>query len=263
MVKTSSFRTGSKRWQNRLALVCFLLSTGLNLFAGESGHIRNIPTDFECRRATTPIKLDGRAVEPAWTNAVVIETFVAYWTNRPALTRTKARLLWDDQYLYFYAEMQDADLLATVRQENGRTWDDDVFELFFRPDETRANYYEFQVNARNTHFNELYPQRGTNAPARNAVGLSFRWKTVVKVAGTLNRREDTDKGWSVEGRIPWSDFARTSSKPKTGDTWRFALCRYDYSKNFTEPDLSSCAPLQELSFHRIQDFCRLRFVSER
>ncbi len=261
MVKTASFRTRNKGWRNRAVLLYFLLSTGFHVFAVEPGNVRNIPTNFECRRTTGPIKLDGRAIEAAWTNAVVIETFVAYWTNRPALTRTTARLLWDDQYLYFYAEMEDPDLYATVRKKNGRTWDDDVFELFFRPDETHVNYYEFEVNARNTHFNELFPQRGTNAPGRNAVGLPFRWKSVVKVAGTLNRRKDADKGWSVEGRIPWSDFARTSSKPKTGDTWRFALCRYDYSKNFNEPDLSSCAPLRELSFHRLQDYCRLRFVS--
>lgn len=259
MVKTTSFKMRNKGWRNRAVLLCFLFSIGFHVFAVEPGNIRSIPTDFECRRATGPIKLDGRADEPAWTNAVIIATFVAYWTNRPALTKTKSRLLWDDQYLYFHAEMEDADLLATVRKKNGRTWDDDVFELFFRPDETRANYYELQVNARNTHFNELLPPRGTNAPGRFATGLPFSWKTAVKRFGTLNQRQDTDKGWSVEGRIPWSDFARTSSKPKAGDTWRFALCRYDHSKNFNEPDLSSCAPLRELSFHRLQDYCRLRF----
>ncbi len=232
-----------------------------SLAAGEGAMHPDIRTDFECRRATSPIHLDGRANESAWTNAVVIESFVAYWTNRPAVTETKARLLWDDQYLYFHAEMEDADLCATVRKENGRTWDDDVFELFFRPDEAAANYYEFQVNARNTHFNELLPPRGPNAPGRFATGLPFQWRTAVKRQGTMNRRRDTDKGWSVEGRIPWSDFARTSTQPKSGDTWRFALCRYDHSKNFNEPDLSSCAPLRQLSFHRLQDYCRLRFVS--
>jgi len=247
----------------RLLLVVLLNAVSATtpcIFAGEPESKLSIPTNFECRRAASPIQLDGRADELAWTNAVVIETFVAYWTNLPALTKTKAKLLWDDEYLYFHAEMEDADLFATVREENGRTWDDDVFELFFRPDATGTNYYEFQVNTRNTHFNELFPQRGTNAPGRHAVGLPFRWKTAVKLAGTLNRRRDTDKGWSVEGRIPWSDFSPTGGRPKAGDTWRFALCRYDHSKNFSEPDLSSCAPLRELSFHRLQDYCRLRFT---
>jgi len=238
-------------------------ATNPRIFARELESKPSIPTDFECRRATSPIQLDGSADEPAWTNAVVIKTFVAYWANRPASTKTRTRVLWDDQYLYFHTEMEDADLVANVREENGRTWDDDVFELFFRPDATGTNYYEFQVNALNTHFNELFPRRGTNAPGRNAIGLPFHWKTAVTLAGTLNRRQDIDKGWSVEGRIPWSDFARTSRKPKAGDKWRFALCRYDYSKDFSEPDLSSCAPLRELFFHRIQDYCRLHFVPAR
>jgi len=43
--------------------------------------------------------------------------------------------------------------------------------------------------------------------------------------------------------------------------WRFALCRYDYSKNFDAPDLTSCAPLTLPSFHRYEDYCRLKFVT--
>jgi len=236
-------------------------ATTLRLFASETANKITVPTEFECRRATGPIKLDGRADEPGWTNAVVIETFVAYWTNRPARTKTKARLLWDDDSLYFHAELEDADLYANVREENGRTWDDDVFELFFRPDESSSNYYEFEVNALNTHFNKLFPPRGNNGPGRFTNSRAFRWKTAVKLDGTLNHRQDHDNGWTVEGRIPWSDFAPTGGKPKVGETWRFALCRYDYSKNFDGPDLSSCAPLQSLSFHRYVDYCRLRFAA--
>jgi hypothetical protein len=244
----------------RLSIGIILFAWLLPAAASEPTNSVVIPTDFDCRRATGPIKLDGCADEPAWTNAVVIETFVAYWAARPAKSRTRARLLWDDQSLYFYAEMEDVDLRAAVRDDNGPTWDDDVFELFFRPDEARANYYEFQVNALNTHFTELFPKHGRRAPGHEAVGLPFRWQTTVRLEGTLNNSADADHGWSAEGRIPWSDFARTSGKPKAGDTWRFALCRYDHSKNADSPDLSSCAPLRELSFHRLPDYCRLRFV---
>jgi hypothetical protein len=232
-----------------------------NFVAAEPHPALVVQTNFDCPRATGPIKLDGRADEPAWTNAVVIDNFVAYWAKRPARTRTKARLLWDDDYLFFHAEMEDADLFADVREENGKTWENDVFELFFRPDEASPRYYELQVTPLNTHFNVFTPARGEGGPQLFVANKgAFHWKTVVVLDGTLNQRQDTDKGWSVEGRIPWSDFAPTGGKPKPGDTWRFALCRYDYSKSFKTPDLSSCAPLQALSFHRYEDYCRLHFI---
>jgi len=95
-----------------------------------------IPDYYECPRATGPIKLDGKADEPAWAKALVIDSFVAFWANRPGKTKTKARLLWDDEYIYFHAEMEDADLYADERQTTGHLWDNDVFELFFKPSET-------------------------------------------------------------------------------------------------------------------------------
>ena len=73
-----------------------------------------IPDYYECPRATGPIKIDGKADEPAWANAVVIESFVAFWANRPGKTKTKARLLWDDEYIYFHAEMEDAPCFCAV-----------------------------------------------------------------------------------------------------------------------------------------------------
>ena len=82
----------------------------------------------------------------------------------------------------------------------------------------------------------------------------------VRLQGTLNKWDDRDKGWTVEGRIPWSAFKATGGRPKPGDKWRFALCRYDYSKDFDRPELSSTAPLTQPDFHRYEDYGVLTFV---
>ncbi len=244
-----------------LALVCgFAVSAS----AAAPGQPLVIPDYFECPRATGVIKVDGKADEPAWAKAVVIQSFVTFWQNRPGKTKTKARLLWDDEYLYFHAEMEDADLYADERQTNGRIWENDVFELFFKPSEQKNAYYEFQINPLNAQFHTFLPSRGYGG-MRRALSQpddgKFNLKTAVVLDGTLNNWHDDDKGWSVEGRIPWKDFHRTGGAPKLGDVWRFALCRYDYSKNFEQPDLTSCAPLAFSSFHRYEDYCRLKFVT--
>src|SRR5262245_39576040 len=62
------------------------------------------PTQFECRWTDTPVTLDGKADEAAWKHAQLIDRFYLPWLGakaRAAHTATKARLLWDREYLYF------------------------------------------------------------------------------------------------------------------------------------------------------------------
>src|SRR5688500_10642977 len=62
----------------------------------------------ECRWAVTPPVIDGRLDEAVWQHAQVITSFQSAWLpegHRKPPTSTKARLLWDRDYLYFSAEM--------------------------------------------------------------------------------------------------------------------------------------------------------------
>jgi hypothetical protein len=214
----------------------------------------------ECRWASGPIKIDGKADEAAWEKAQTLTDFAVYWAKRQPKTATKARLLWDDRYLYFTAEMEDTDLYADVKERNGMTWTNDVFELFFKPAENKLAYYEFQVNAANTQLELFFPSRGSGGYQRFAPLTKFGMESAVKLDGTLNHWEDQDIGWTVEGRIPWTAFQTTGGRPKVGDKWRFSLCRYDYSAAFDRPELSSTSPLTVSDFHRYEDFGVLTFI---
>jgi hypothetical protein len=214
----------------------------------------------ECRRAKGPIKIDGVVDEPAWKEAQEITAFAVYWQKRKPKTATKARLLWDDDNLYFSAEMEDTDLYADVKGHNNMPWLNDVFELFFKPADDKLTYYEFQVNAANAQLELFLPSRGAGGWQRFAPLTKFGMESAVKLDGTLNKWDDTDKGWSVEGRIPWSAFAASGGRPMPGAKWKFALCRYDYSVAFDRPELSSTAPLTQSEFHRYEDYGELTFV---
>lgn len=217
----------------------------------------------ECRWADTPIVIDGKANDAAWKGAQVITSFAMPWLGpgfHPARTATRARLLWDRDYLYFFAEMEDADLFADVTEHDGKTWDNDVFELFFKPARDKTGYYEFQVNTANTRLDMFLPSRGSGGYEKYKSDGEFHLESAVVLRGTLNRREDKDKGWSVEGKIPWRDFMRTGGRPKINEEWTFTLCRYDYSIHFEKPALSATAPLTQASFHRFEDYAPLRFV---
>ena len=51
----------------------------------------------------------------------------------------------------------------------------------------------------------------------------------MQVEGTLNKRDDIDRGWSVELAFPWEGFKRLadaqSLPPANGDVWRIGLMR--------------------------------------
>ncbi|MBM4003176.1 MAG: hypothetical protein FJ295_07795 [Planctomycetes bacterium] len=221
---------------------------------------------FECRYAISPPVIDGKPDDEIWMAAEEISSFSLPWLGekrRQARTATRARLLWDNQYLYFLADMEDRDLYADVTEHDGVTWENDVFELFFKPSDEHPGYYEFQVNAANTAFDMFVPQRGSGNVRRYARADEFHLESKVALRGTLNNWRDQDTGWTVEGRIPWRDFVRSGGPPRPDERWKFVLCRYDYSVEFDGPELSWCSPLSSAphaDFHRFEDYATLRFV---
>ena len=221
------------------------------------------PTAYECRWTETPITIDGKADEEAWKHAQTIDNFYLPWLGknaRAARTKTRAKLLWDRDYLYFFADMEDADLYADIKEHNGMLWDNDVFELFFKPAADKPGYYEFQVNAAGAVLDLYLPRRGAGGYKRFKNDTTFHIEAKVVLRGTLNDWTDKDEGWSVEGRIPWKDFQRSGGRPASGDLWKFSLCRYDYSVDFEGPELSTCSPLKVSDFHRFEDYATLKFV---
>lgn len=225
-----------------------------------------LPTKYECRFTEGTFKIDGLADEPAWKHAQLIDSFGLPWLGekaRAAKTATRARLLWDREQLYFFAEMDDSDLYAEAKEPDGTLWNNDVFELFFKPALDKPGYYEFQVTPAGIKLDMFLPRRGAGGYERFKSTDEFDWKTAVKTTGTVNRWHDKDTGWSVEGAIPWTDFVKCGGRPYVGESWRFALCRYDYSVDFEGPELSTCAPLAGPSnpnFHRHEDYAELVFL---
>ena len=216
-----------------------------------------------CRWVAQAPVLDGRLDDPAWEAAEPIERFSAFWKAAaiPASSETRARLVWDDEAIYFAATMSDAELRAFGTERNDKLWYGDVFELFFKPSADRPEYYEFQANPRSTILELAFPKRGFDF-ATLAAHAPMGTEAVAVVDGTLDQPGDADRAWSVEGKIPWSIFAPTGGRPEPGASWRFALCRYDYGPEGTTPLTLSSAPLRRPSFHRYEDYGTLNFVRQ-
>jgi Carbohydrate family 9 binding domain-like len=260
----------SLRLENALVLLMALLAVSSTVRAQETGQLKRktgiLPEVFQeemvtrqaiCRRVSEPPVLDGKLDDRCWQQAAVIDHFASYWTKTPR-PGTFAYLVWDDDALYYAASMVDSELRSFGTKRNDTLWEGDVFELFFKPSAATPEYFEFQANPRMLVFEMAFPRRGVD-PLAFKTAPPLGSKAVVELKGTLDQPGDRDTGWSVEGRIPWSAFAAGGGKPKVGDEWLFALCRYDYGPSGTRPVLMSSAPLTEAKFHRYEDYGKLRF----
>jgi len=220
---------------------------------------------FEVTRSTGQVHIDGKLDEPAWKKARPVTGFHLIRRSglsplRPAATQAQVLVLWDDNNIYFGAEIEDEDLFAKYTAHDSPLYKEDVFEVFVWPDESRRYYYEFEVNPLGTVFDMFTP----NSDA----GGFHRWgefKAGIKakgtVKGTLNNWRDKDKGWTLEFAIPLTAFKDTLRiPPKPGDKWRIAFCKYDYSVHLAKGrEMSSTCAFTKRSFHNLEDYDAIVF----
>jgi len=192
------------------------------------------PRHYICYRATGPIKIDGKADEPAWANAPWTEDFVDIQGSvKPAPRfRTRAKLLWDDSYLYVFAELEEPHVWGTLTKKNSIMFMDPDFEVFIDPDGDNHNYYEYEMNALNSIW-ELTLDRPYRDGGPAHLGTNLKdLHSAVHIDGTINNPADTDRGWSVEIAFPWSGLKRyagaATCPPKDGDQWRMGFSRVEW-----------------------------------
>src|SRR5436305_1361896 len=89
-----------------------LALVALTVIAPVRGAEPPVTREAVCRWAATPPKIDGKLDDPVWGSAAVIEHFPTFWKGTDNGTTTRARLLWDNDALYFAATMTDAELVA-------------------------------------------------------------------------------------------------------------------------------------------------------
>lgn len=191
------------------------------------------PRYYICYRARRPIAIDGKLDDEAWRDAAWTEDFVDIEGDkrpRPRF-RTRAKMLWDNQYFYIGAELEEPHVWATLTQRDSIIYHDNDFEVFIDPDGDNHHYYEIEINALNTVFDlrleKPYKDGGTALIEWDILGL----KTAVHVDGTLNNPNDIDRGWSVEMAIPWkvlAEFAGCPAPPRDGDQWRVNFSRVEW-----------------------------------
>lgn len=255
--------------------------------AGVAQETPDVPTT-RARRATTPIVVDGRLDEAAWAQAERVGPFVVNATGAPSKQATHARVLWDDQRVYFAFEVEDADVWARDAQRDDVLLPaDEVVEVFLDDGGEGVTYYELEVSPKNVVFDLFCLTQGDAftafahwdakaIPALGPLGL----ETAVSVQGALDVVEsgatavevtEKDQGWTVELALPWTALWNTSRyqdqkapvPPRKGDRWRLGLYRIERPRVAAPEQVveyQAWSPTRRPSFHTPARFGVLEFV---
>lgn len=196
----------------------------------------NIPKEYVAKKTSKPPRIDGHIRKSEWRNARWTDDFVDI-TGKPELKpsqRTRCRMLWDDEYLYIAARMEETDLWATLKERDAIIFHDNDFEIFIDPNNDTDQYFEIEVNAFGTVM-DLF----MNKPYRKGGTYDIHWnggmKTAVELRGSISNNQDRDKYWTLEMAIPFRGLERPGriSRPTPGASWRINFSRVQWK---LEPD---------------------------
>lgn len=200
---------------------------------------------------------------------------------------TKAKMRWDDDFLYVAAQLEEKNIWATLKEHNSVIFHDNDFEVFVDPDGDTHYYKEFEINAFNTTWslslNQPYDDNGYENSTR--VFGKHGWddpglKSGVFVQGDINSpaaAASINKFWTVEIAFPLAALAlnNTVGLPvQHGQYWRINFSRVEWQVRVSEDgsryekvpntpeDNWVWSPQYAVAMHRPERWSYLQFSTE-
>ena len=171
-------------------------------------------------RASGPITIDGDLSDAAWRTATRVEKW--YETRPGDNTEPKVRnvsyLTFDDKYFYAAFEFDDPNPAALrapyADRDNINGNANDYGGLLLDARNTGSNSVLFVATPRNTQYDSIIDDSTSEDSSPD-----FFWDSATKI---------TDRGWTLEMRIPFSSIRYRNVDPQT---WRIMLYR-NYPRDF-------------------------------
>ncbi len=189
------------------------------------------PRGYVAYRAVHMPVIDGKP-DAVWDNAPWSRTFNDIEGAKKPTPRfqTRMKMLWDDQYLYVLAHMEEPHVWGYQTRRDATIYHENDFEMFIKPSVLMPKYGEFEMNALGTPWDLLFMR-----PYRSDADYRVSWdmrdmKIGVHVNGTINQPKDRDTAWCVELAFPWSDLKELGRKSplRDGDQWRINFSRVQW-----------------------------------
>ena len=142
---------------------------------------------YQVRKADRTLSLDGKASDPAWAKAELLNDFRFPWQDRE-VPSTEFRALWDEEYLYFQFVVVDQDIVLGEGMSNDEAvLGSDRVELFFAVNPELQPYYSLEMDPRTWYFDS----KGRH---HRKIDAGWSWPDLDLAASI------TTEGYILEGR---------------------------------------------------------------
>ena len=191
-----------------------------------------------------------------WSAADELEVTHYVWPDSGHRPRTRARLLWDDNWLAVLFVVDDQYVRAVAQRFNDSVCHDSCVEFFVAP--AGDAYFNFEVNCGGTML--LYRCGAATVEVPEEEGAT------IAMAHTQPKIVDPEvvgpTTWAVEYHVPWSLFESHFGPvtPSAGTAWRANF--YKCGDRTSHPHWGSWAPVDSPrpNFHRPESFRPIHFA---
>ncbi|MEP6836143.1 MAG: DUF5916 domain-containing protein [Gemmatimonas sp.] len=183
--------------------------------AGSERNTHNIPVPATvATRRSTPIAMDGKLDDAAWTSAPPITQFTQFNPDegQPPTQRTEVRILYDDDALYIGATMYDTEGPKGI-----------ATRLVRRDNDFDSDYFQIVIDGYHDHLSRAFFTVNPSGSKQDQIGIGASccdsgWDPVWQVESRINA-----DGWVAEIRIPFSQLRFASDSVQT---WGLQLRRW-------------------------------------
>jgi hypothetical protein len=209
---------------------------------------------YEVRRTSGPIKVDGKLDDAAWKKAPLVGDFVNNSDGSQSPYKTEARVLYDENFIYFAFRCADKNIWSTMRRRDQHLWDEEVVEVFLQADPNQPSYIELEVNPLGAML-DIY-MLAARKPLHYESWNSEKLQWAVQVDGTVDGKAG-DREWTCEIALPVEDLVTAPHHPPLpGDRWRMNLYRGEQRPT---PAGLAWSPTLRDDFHISQRFGEIVF----
>lgn len=212
------------------ALAILLGISGFN--ATYSQELTSDSTRFLIKK-TDDFQINGAGDQAGWDKTDWVSITVQESAGRTLATKTK--MLYSGTGLYFLFECDDQKLTATIQEDFGPLFKEDVVEVFLWPDPSVPIYFEYELSPLNYELPILVPNINGKAQGWRPWNYPTKKKTqhATRVRGGEKTSNAAIKGWTAEFFIPYALMSPiVPALPTSGTVWRGNLYRIDYDQGY-------------------------------
>jgi hypothetical protein len=182
-------------------------------------------------------------------------TLYQAWKGKDSKAGGTARFAWNGHDLMVEGIFPDEDIFNSATAFNQEAYLlGDVFEVFIKP-VGQAAYFEFHFTPGNQQYQVRFAHNKAGVRAGEVYYFTFMNLSIASTVA-IDRNKNQ---WTVNAQIPLGPLSE--HKPVLADSeWLVSFSRYDYTRTSTGLMIEnySTSPHRELSFHRQQEWSRIR-----